>query len=499
MRISLRSARLATSRGLMGLAAGAILCLSASAASAQCVGDCNEDGFVTVDEIVTMVNLALNGGNDGCLAGDGNSDGQITVDEIITAVNFALTGCPPVDGACGDGTVQSGEECDDGGICIGDESAGTACTSDADCGEGADGVCDAGINAFRGCDSDDACPGAKCIRCKTFGGDGCAANCTNESVIDLPLEPGQLPTEPGFPGGVCIGGDNAGNACSADGDCLSTVLTQPGFCLTGSTAAVFGPLISLPLPVTGSTKLTVGTAGDDGVIPLVMRADDVDLPRIPVSSIACACVRGAAAKTCGGVTFYKDGTQAINCTPGFDEEETCPSDLPCVALHGEGNTGSGFIGCNGLSPNQVSFDLDCNGNAGQDPFDPIITLDETGPAGSAFFILNAAIGTVVGSCSGSSADYGADGQFCTGDDPLSNRGAPNTVPFVTGAATGVARNAFDFPGEDVGPHTTFGTPFVCQDGSVTSGAGVNLAGVFASCDQPTINDIVVPINFVGAE
>ncbi|MFI5397127.1 MAG: proprotein convertase P-domain-containing protein [Candidatus Binatia bacterium] len=60
----------------------------------SCVGDCNCDNQVTVDEILTMVNIAL--GNTGivaCLPGDANLDNVITVDEILTAVNNALTGC----------------------------------------------------------------------------------------------------------------------------------------------------------------------------------------------------------------------------------------------------------------------------------------------------------------------------------------------------------------------------------------------------------------------
>ncbi len=65
----------------------------------NCTGDCNDDNQVTVDEIVTMVNLALNGGTAGCAAGDANRDGQITVDEIVTAVNYALNGCPVAVGA----------------------------------------------------------------------------------------------------------------------------------------------------------------------------------------------------------------------------------------------------------------------------------------------------------------------------------------------------------------------------------------------------------------
>jgi hypothetical protein len=61
-----------------------------------CVGDCGGDGQVTVDELVTMVNIALgNVSVSTCAAGDASADGAITVDEIITAVNAALAGCGP--------------------------------------------------------------------------------------------------------------------------------------------------------------------------------------------------------------------------------------------------------------------------------------------------------------------------------------------------------------------------------------------------------------------
>jgi hypothetical protein len=59
-----------------------------------CVGDCTGGGQVTVDEILTMVNIALgNAALTNCPAGDANHDGQITVDEILMAVNNALYGC----------------------------------------------------------------------------------------------------------------------------------------------------------------------------------------------------------------------------------------------------------------------------------------------------------------------------------------------------------------------------------------------------------------------
>ncbi|HEX7406918.1 MAG TPA: choice-of-anchor Q domain-containing protein [Candidatus Binatia bacterium] len=68
---------------------------SVPASPTTCIGDCNGDGQVTVDEILTMVNIAL--GNTAvtmCEAGYANQDGQITVNEILSAVNNALDGCP---------------------------------------------------------------------------------------------------------------------------------------------------------------------------------------------------------------------------------------------------------------------------------------------------------------------------------------------------------------------------------------------------------------------
>lgn len=105
---------------LMG---GALLfAVSASPAAATCVGDCNADGAVTVDEIITGVNIALGTTSiAGCLAFDNNADGQVTVDEIVNGVTNALTGCP--ERVCGDGEVDFdlGETCDDGNTEDGDD------------------------------------------------------------------------------------------------------------------------------------------------------------------------------------------------------------------------------------------------------------------------------------------------------------------------------------------------------------------------------------------
>ncbi|MFI5395225.1 MAG: dockerin type I domain-containing protein [Candidatus Binatia bacterium] len=59
-----------------------------------CAGDCNGNGTVTVNDILTLVNIALgNASITTCEAGDVNHDGRVTVDEILAAVNNALNGC----------------------------------------------------------------------------------------------------------------------------------------------------------------------------------------------------------------------------------------------------------------------------------------------------------------------------------------------------------------------------------------------------------------------
>ncbi len=62
---------------------------------ALCAGDCDRGGGVTIEELLTMVNIALGGAPiSACPPGDGNGDGEITIAEILAAVNSALAGCP---------------------------------------------------------------------------------------------------------------------------------------------------------------------------------------------------------------------------------------------------------------------------------------------------------------------------------------------------------------------------------------------------------------------
>lgn len=60
-----------------------------------CVGDCNLDGGVSIDELVTNVGIAISQSSvDVCRIADMNTDGFIAINELIASVNFSLEGCP---------------------------------------------------------------------------------------------------------------------------------------------------------------------------------------------------------------------------------------------------------------------------------------------------------------------------------------------------------------------------------------------------------------------
>ena len=59
-----------------------------------CIGDCNGDGTVTVDEILVLVNIALGDTPlSTCSVGDVDNSGDITIVGLITSVNNALNDC----------------------------------------------------------------------------------------------------------------------------------------------------------------------------------------------------------------------------------------------------------------------------------------------------------------------------------------------------------------------------------------------------------------------
>jgi len=70
--------------------------LGAPVGSLPCVGDCNGDSMVTVDELVFGVGLGLGrGGLDRCPAFDFFADGAVTIDELLLSVAASNEGCAP--------------------------------------------------------------------------------------------------------------------------------------------------------------------------------------------------------------------------------------------------------------------------------------------------------------------------------------------------------------------------------------------------------------------
>lgn len=92
-------AGVASPRGRCSPAVALVLALHLTGASAlaqaSCTADCNQDGEVTVNEIIAAVNVALGEASLSlCQAADANGDAEITVDEIVAAVGYALEACP---------------------------------------------------------------------------------------------------------------------------------------------------------------------------------------------------------------------------------------------------------------------------------------------------------------------------------------------------------------------------------------------------------------------
>ena len=81
---------------VVGCALGAVL--AGRPAQAQCVGDCNGDGMVAINELITGVNIALGSANvSACPSFDVNGNGEVAINELILGVNNALSSCPIVD------------------------------------------------------------------------------------------------------------------------------------------------------------------------------------------------------------------------------------------------------------------------------------------------------------------------------------------------------------------------------------------------------------------
>ncbi len=73
-----------------------VLLATASTSLAVCAGDCSGDETVSINELLSGVNIALGSAAiDLCPAFDSDGDGAVTVSELLAAVNVLLNGCGP--------------------------------------------------------------------------------------------------------------------------------------------------------------------------------------------------------------------------------------------------------------------------------------------------------------------------------------------------------------------------------------------------------------------
>jgi hypothetical protein len=225
-----------------------------------CLGDCDNSGDVTVNELIIMVNIAL--GNTpccaSCAAADPSNTGTVIVTQIITAVNNALGSCqgtPPTgEFLCSAGphdgqACNANSDCASGGVCViaqgicdggGDAGfycdcpAGTCMASTPACDPTLTGVCQGGPSAGACCDVIAICSdGAPCVGsqkvCLAGGSKG--FSCLHDT--DCPGSTCQST------GKSCTGGsDSDGYSCVDDNDCLNVDLSVGGTCVPAAASAL---------------------------------------------------------------------------------------------------------------------------------------------------------------------------------------------------------------------------------------------------------------------
>jgi alpha-tubulin suppressor-like RCC1 family protein len=379
------------------------------------------------------------------LAGISGRDGKLCVEEFP--------------GKCGNGVIEVGEDCDDGGICVGTSRAGQRCASDWECYGPADdyrGVCVGGPAAERFCSSDGDCPGGDCVACRPFGGDGCAANCTAESVI------GSISVVPGV------------------------VLPDQQLVPGTSGAVIWGDPVVLGLAFRGQYSVRAGRVRF-GQLPVVLPAADLDFREIPISTLACACVRGAEYKTCGGALYLPDGTLAESCTEGFVSPPiACPISRPCTWAFGPGNAAAGVLGCEGLGGVDVETIQDSL--VGDPGGPPQIRFSGEGRPGSALLKGALALGTSIGACQPG---------FCTAADPPASRGLPVPLWLTTGRTCAAVAGKNDDPGYPEIFRCEQGLPVSCEELSQGQLAGWTLAGAYTALAQQTLGDIELTVRLVA--
>ena len=308
--------------------------LSALCAIAACSGDDTATGTATTggSTTMTMQETGTGGTTEAPMVTD--SGGSMSAGETTGSMT-TTTGADPV---CGDGTVDDGEECDDGAANGPSGACKSDCTTNV-CGDGDQGPdeqCDAGPdNNDNGlCKSDcttAACgdgivqPGEGCDDGNTDDGDECTNQCKLASCGDGELQPGE----------ECDDG-NVDNTDTCTDACL------------------------LPLCGDGYLQPDAGESCDDG------NANDDN------GDCTSQCLTAA----CGDSFVHNAGSGTEECDDGNDiDEDTCSN--ICVSAtceDGVKNAAESDVDCGGETCDACDAGKSCESDA---DCNPILCIDGT--------------------------------------------------------------------------------------------------------------------------
>ena len=224
--------------------AGVTAPFEVTAGAASCVGDCNLDSTVSIDELLVGMNIALAiGAVQDCPSFDANADDRVGVEELVKAVRNALDGCPQVEDGCRDAnSCGSGFYCRAPGefrgcgVCL---RYFDDCESDVDCQtRGERFICDSIPETYCPCLPAQICqPG-----CASSAECGAAQECdATFRCVPKQCTEGECPPhfacEPGTTTSpVCLRA-----VCNDDADCTA------GYCVNQRCYEALG-LCSLPRP-----------------------------------------------------------------------------------------------------------------------------------------------------------------------------------------------------------------------------------------------------------
>lgn len=266
---------------------------------------------------------------------------------LLALVSALALPADPALGKCGDGVLEAGEICDDG---------------------------------------------------NNFGGDGCAANCTDETERVFFIDPER------------------------------------------SSGVAQLRAIAVPFRVQGSFVVISGRRGADGRIPLVLRETDLQIMPVQVPGLACVCTRGIEGAIIHGPGNFGSGVVACGGTPleadtveVWRDHDTTDEDPQCEMGH--------------LETEEELHPGVCNG------FLQFRTSGEA-PPGTIGVLAGLSIQVIVdgGTCAVDPDDpaKGPDGVPCTSDDPLPPLSIFDLlVPVASTTIRGAVFDADTVPGADI--------------------------------------------------